>query len=101
MKQDLMEPNTSQNLERFLKSYEKHQKYGLTYAPYKGNMTELELQWNSIILKHRLIVRNAWEIFPNEFESAGINLKDDIIIPENINNPPVFKLLEWLKTKQK
>ena len=93
----VMEPSTSQNINRFIKSFKKHNMYGLTYAAMSENLSQIEPVLKSIITKHELLIRNAWEIGLNDFDSIGITLDDDIIIPKNQKDAPVLKLLKNLK----
>jgi len=44
-----------------------------------------------------LHIKQAWEIGQNDMEMVAITEDDDPIIPDDIKNPPVQKVLENLK----
>lgn len=49
------------------------------------------------ILIHQIHERNAWEIGLKDEDSIAIHKEDNPIIPEGISDPPVIKLLEYLR----
>jgi len=46
------------------------------------------------ILKTELTIKNAWEIGIHDLEQVVITEDDDPIIPDNINDAPVLKILK-------
>lgn len=91
-----MQPASGQNLDGFLSRYTKRGKYNLLHAVrHKDGI--YEPIWTSIIEKHDLCVRNAWEIGMHDFDAPGIHAEDDPIIPPDQTNAPVLELFRWLR----
>lgn len=89
-----MTPSTSSNIDRFLSSFKETERYLLSYAVVKNEMiVPPSPSKRKSIIKHDLNVIDAWEVGPNEIEIVAINKDDDPLIPEGINNPPVFESL--------
>jgi hypothetical protein len=95
-----MDANTSDNLDRFLESRAAVDAFFLAPAfvspEFDGTQTpefEMELR----ILIHSVIVRDAWEIGVRDIDSMGIQKGDTPIIPEGVENAPVYDLLKTLE----
>lgn len=95
-----MEATTEQNLLGFLEAYETFGCYGVLMAMSNGDEfpTLLEMQ---PILKQQLNVKHAWEVGLGDLDAAGILPSDDVIVPDEIENPPIHKLTAWLKASQR
>lgn len=95
-----MRPKTSENLDRFLASY---QKFGCYYlAPsLMGSLDSIAEAVNSSgILKRTIVVRDAWTIGEHDPDVSGLIPEDDPIIPVGVKNPPVQKALEKIRERR-
>lgn len=88
-----MEPTRPGNLETFLQAFSIHKRFDLMPAYIKNGVPEPD-EAHAIEL-HELQVRDAWEIGQNDMDCAGVLPDDNVVIPANIKEPPVLKLLEW------
>lgn len=52
------------------------------------------------ILKRDLNIRPAWQVGRNDPDGAGIDVDDQIRIPEGETNAPVIELLAWKKERE-
>lgn len=88
-----MEAQNSTNLDNLLKGYDAYKKFILIPAHIDSSfqMTPIiELG----ILKTELTIKNAWEIGIHDFEKVVITEDDDPIIPDNINDAPILKVIK-------
>jgi hypothetical protein len=90
-----MEPDSSENLERFIAAYEKAGEFFLGQAIV--NDGRVHLAPGNKIRKKRLDIRDAWEVGPHDPDSAGLRLDDDPIIPQGLHDPPVVRTLEKMR----
>lgn len=92
-----MRPNTEENLDNFLQAYETYGCYGI--LPAISNEDEFPSLLNmQPILKHKLNVKNAWEVEIGEMDAVGILPDDQVIVPDEVDEPPIKKLLAWLNS---
>ena len=92
-----MDPSTSVNLDNFLKDRDMQDCFFLLPAlvdPDWDQRTTPELQWDLRILIHQVYVKNAWEIGPTDIDQAAICKGDQPIIPDEVKDAPVLKLLK-------
>jgi hypothetical protein len=89
-----MEPETGQNLERFLKIWEAFGRYQIGYCILAGGSAEPQFFTNAMIQKSKLNLREAWEIGSNDPDCSAIQDDDDVIIPEGTHDAPVIELLQ-------
>ncbi|HWY79107.1 MAG TPA: hypothetical protein VNW29_01995 [Candidatus Sulfotelmatobacter sp.] len=97
-----LEPDSTRNLDGFSKSFNRFGVYLLApviVKPSKQNPNP-EINTDLGIVKKSFEDRHAWEVGPNDLDLGGINEKDDIIIPEGTENPPVLKLIKWRLAKK-
>jgi hypothetical protein len=95
-----MTPQDTINLDRFLDSYKKLQKYILI----PGILGKDGIKaWASKlgILKRELFVRPAWQIGEHDPDIPGIHEDDQIIIPKEVENAPVLATLARKKKRKK
>lgn len=92
-----MEPTSSQNLSRFLALFQRCGKFGLTWASYDGVGAEPNFQ--SVIKKRELIIRNAWQIGVGDQDSVAILEDDNPVIPVDETNPPISELLVAIRRR--
>lgn len=89
-----MEARSSENLDRFLKSYEMVGKYAIAPCAFESEVRVKEPMLSLAIKKWHLNIREAWEIGPNDLDGIGIRPDDDPVVPPGESNPPVFALLD-------
>jgi hypothetical protein len=94
-----MIPASDENLERFLRSYQRTGTYYLIHGVMRGGVSEAEPIWDNCILKKELIVKHAWEVGKNDPDSAGIQEDDDPIIPAGQANAPILELIAWRRQR--
>ncbi len=93
-----MTPSSHENLDRFLGSYREYNQYLLAPGRFDENLQPI-FHFNEGIVKREVIVRDAWEIGPNDLDCMGILLDDDPIIPPGIKEVPVKELIKQRKEK--
>jgi len=89
-----MEPSTSENLDRFLDSYNLLHEYYFAPGVVVGSLSDPPKILSEYIIKRDIFIRNAWEIGKNDLDRVAIHSDDDIFIPDNAKNPPALKLLQ-------
>ena len=96
-----MDPATSENLERFLASYRKHQGYFLLPAVVQRDGRPPEPLFDHAIAKRELLIRHAWAIGEHDLDAVAISEADSPVIPDNKEaDAPVLALLERLRTSR-
>ncbi len=91
----VLTPSTSENLNRFLYSFHEHGRYLLVPAKFNGAAVAPEPNIELAIGKHELVVRNGWEIGPNDPDVSILDEDDPPIVPEGETDAPVLKALAW------
>src|ERR1039457_1126168 len=94
-----MQPDSGDNLERFLRSYERFKGYFL--MPGALRAAEPEILYGSALFKRELHVRQAWEIGRNDPDGVAIHPDDGPLIPDGQENAPVLALLKWKQERSK
>lgn len=95
-----MNPESTDNLDRFSDSFNKFGFYLLAPAYVKTKVTYPELDISLGIIKRSFNDRNAWQVGLNDPDISGIiPNEDDILIPESEIDAPVIKLLDWKRRK--
>jgi hypothetical protein len=89
-----MEPMSSHNLDAFLEQYDRAREFILTPSVLVRPSGEPHFRSNRYLLKKNLHVRWAWEIGEKDIDSVAIRPTDDPIVPENVEDPPVAKVLK-------
>ncbi|OGQ50657.1 MAG: hypothetical protein A3J24_04425 [Deltaproteobacteria bacterium RIFCSPLOWO2_02_FULL_53_8] len=89
-----MTPESTVNLERFLKDYEIHKKCHVATPNAQGKLVK-HLLISGVITKY------AWEIDENDQEISAVNLDDDVFIPEGINEPPIIRTMSKIRSLRK
>ena len=94
-----MEPETSENLDRFRNAFEKRHLCGISAVELSENIGDSlynkEKRYNKIIPVSNVVFREAWEVGVNDIDSSTILPDDDPIIPtEHLNDAPVIELLK-------
>jgi hypothetical protein len=93
-----MEPNSSMNLDGFLKAFRKFNAYFLApsgIGSFSRNFRDVGL------LKSHLQVRQAWEIDENDPDIAALREDDEPIIPPTEANPPVLRALDRIRNRRR
>lgn len=94
-KNHIMTPSSSENLDRFLYCYREHGRYLLVPAMFNGPTTTPEPNMDLAIGKHELVVREAWEIGPNDPDVSILDENDPPVVPMDQPEPPALKALAW------
>jgi hypothetical protein len=94
-----MDPDSSANLDLFMRQYQKVGHYGL--LPGSGYELTDGPTFNSglVLGKKQLYVRPAWQVGPNELDSMAVSLNDDPIIPSDVRDPPILRVMERLRRR--
>jgi hypothetical protein len=87
-----MEPSSNENLKRFLDSYEVCKSYILSFGFREGQ--HLAMASENQLLKQQLVVREAWEIGPNDIDVVAIRDGDDPVVPDGQECAPVLRALK-------
>jgi hypothetical protein len=98
---NVMEPATTENLDRFLDSIKSAPEYLLAPAQYDRKSGESSIGFGLAIQKSGLIVRSAWEIAMDDVDVMGLSPDDDPVIPAGVENPPCKEVLAFLKSRQR
>ncbi len=89
-----MSPNTSTNLDNFLKSYRNTGVFFLAPAwMSKDGQLLGEPSFELSILKRDIFIRQAWNIGENDPDISCLNETDEPIVPANVIDPPFIKAL--------
>jgi hypothetical protein len=88
-----MTPTSSKGLDAFLEAYKTHEMYFVMPGFMERDGTLSEPGEELRILKRELDCREAWEIGLNDLDCVGILPGDTPIIPGDVIDPPVSKLL--------
>jgi hypothetical protein len=91
-----MTPQTSENLDRFVRAFRLHGRYFLAPAT-MGPQPDIDME--SVIGKSHLHIRNAWEIGENDPDMMVLDEDDDPFIPPTVVDAPVLKALERAKAR--
>ena len=92
-----MEPKDSKNLNQFVDFLDKLGFYILTPGYISQDFASTELFWELGILKRQIFIRPAWQIDEHDFDLCGIQPDDKIIIPKDVNDPPVMRALAQIR----
>jgi hypothetical protein len=94
-----MTPDTSRNLDAFLKAYRKVGEYFIAPAVVDRNGRYPEPIGDVCILKRELIIREACEIGRNDIDCVGILPEDQPIIPDGVDAKIINDLLALKRSK--
>jgi tetratricopeptide (TPR) repeat protein len=94
-----MDPDTDENLERFLRAYATAGEYVLVPA-LRTEEDPVPSPLPGHLFKRELHVREAWEIGMNEPDAVGIDPDEEPIIPEDQKDAPVIELICWLRARE-
>ena len=89
-----MVPKDSKNLEYLINQFNVRKEYKLYPAGKIFGEKGFESYYNKGILKRELNIRNAWQIGEHDIDRVEIKENDNPIIPKDINDAPVLKLLK-------
>jgi hypothetical protein len=98
---NVMEPATTENLDRFLSSLEGAPEYLLAPAHYNSESSRSSIGFRLAIQRSELVVRNAWEIAMGDIDVMGLSPDDDPVVPAGLENPPCKEVLAFLKSGQR
>ena len=92
-----MTPTTTKNPDIFLRSVAQSGQYLLAPAHFVSETEIPDIGLGLALLKDQLIVKNAWEVAPNDFDAAAFIDEDDPFIPSGVKDAPVTELLATLR----
>jgi hypothetical protein len=92
---NIMTPSSSENVDRFLQSHEEHGRYLLVPAKFNGPSVAPEPNMDLAIGKYNLVVRDAWQIGPNDPDVSILDEEDPPVVPMDQADPPALKALAW------
>jgi len=96
-----MTPADNTNLERFLELYNKNGRYRLAPGLLTGPQYMPPYARDIFIEKTQLRKIAAWQIGPNDPVVAALGGIENPLIPTDVNNPPILKVLErFFKEKE-
>lgn len=98
---NVMEPATTENLDRFLASMQSAPEYLLAPAHYSSDTGRSSIGFGLAIQKSGLVVRNAWEISMGDIDVMGLSPDDDPVNPAGVENPPCKEVLAFLKSRER
>ena len=86
-------PDSSVNIDRFLRDYETYKRCYVVTVNAKGQPTH-HLSTSGVV------VVDAWEIDDNHLEITAIQPDDDVWIPEGVDNPPISRALARIRSPE-
>lgn len=92
-----MTPTTTKNLDNFLKSVEQSGQYLLAPAHFISEREFPDVGLGLALLKDQLVIRNAWEVGPNDIDAPAFIDEDDPCIPPHVEDAPVAALLKKIR----
>jgi hypothetical protein len=92
-----MEPKDSRNLDQFVEFFKKLGFYILAPGYIYQDFSKSEIFPEMGILKKQIFIRPAWQIGENDCDLSGIRPDDNIIIPEDVKEPPIIKALAQIR----
>lgn len=92
-----MEPRDSRNLDNFIKFFDKLKFYILLPGYVSPDFSDVDYFWNLGILKQKIFIRPAWQIEENDYDLCGLQPDDKVILPEDMEDPPVIRALAKIR----
>lgn len=94
---NLMEAETHDNIDLLMNHYEHFNAFFFApvYQTTNGPRPELNLS----LIKREVYVTDAWKIGKQHDDSPAVLPSDDVVVPKNIKNPPVYELLDKYKSR--
>jgi hypothetical protein len=93
----VMEPSSNQNLENFLRQYKKFGYYFLCHAVLANLSSPPEPVYKPVIGKREIVVRDAWDIGPDDPDIMTMEPEDDPVIPPGKDDALVKATRQRLK----
>jgi len=88
-----MDPPDSKNFDGFLGRFQRVGRYFLLPASWPRNTEQPEVFFDLAIGKRELRVCPAWQLSENDPDAIAIESDDDPIIPEDVKDAPVLRVL--------
>jgi hypothetical protein len=96
-----MTPSNPQNMQRIEQLIASNRRFIFCPAHISKDGKDIEIYFDSAIVKSGIEIRNAWEIGINDMVSIVIQEDDDPIIPSGIKNAPVLGIMKKEKNRSK
>lgn len=94
----VMEPTNNINLNNFIEHIKRTgENYFLTPAFINPKSSSPEIQFNFLIKKNKIDIKDAWEVGEDSWLACAITPEDTPVIPVTVKNPPVVKLIKLKK----
>lgn len=94
----IMEPNNNTNLTNFIEHIKMTNfNYYLAPAFFNPKVTNYDVQYENLIKKNKIEIKDAWEVGEDSWLSHAITIDDDPIIPASVKNPPIIRLMNLKK----
>jgi hypothetical protein len=94
-----MDPQDSKNLEAFRVRYERLRRYWILPAFLADVSVKPEPFFDLAIGKQSIRIRPAWEIGDNDPDSVAIDPEEEPVVPPEIKDPPILRLLDRRRRK--
>ncbi len=89
-----MEPNSTYNIDNLINLFNQNKKYLLIPAQVSHDGSNVEPYFDKSILKRKLYIKNAWELCETDFEQVAITKDDNPIIPDDVKDAPILRVLK-------
>ncbi|WP_299654838.1 hypothetical protein [uncultured Jannaschia sp.] len=100
-KMKTMENPDPRNLENFGRAFAASRRYALVPVTLSDDGRPPDFHFDLSILKHEVVIREAWTIGLNDPDGMAVSPSIDPIIPEGQDNAPILELIEWQKTRDR
>ena len=94
-----MTPTTSENLDRFRKSYNVTKQYWIMPALMEGGMPALDPDLR--ILKQGIVIRPAWQLEEHDPDVSAIREDDNVLIPDDVQDPPILDTMKRIRERRR
>ena len=94
-----MAPTTSENLDRFLESYNVTKHYSIMPALMEGGIPALDPDLR--ILKNGIVIRPAWQLEEHDPDVSAIHEDDNVLIPNDVQDPPILDTLKRIRERRR
>jgi hypothetical protein len=91
---------SANHVDPFKQDFERYNAYILIPGVISDPTAQPQFYHELGILKHKISIRDAWNIGPNDLDSIGIMVDDEPIIPVGIEEPPVYELQKIKRSRK-
>lgn len=98
-KMKTMENADPRHLENFSKAFAASESYALVPVTLSDDGRPPKFHFDLSILKHEIVIREAWTIGLNDPDGMAVSPSINPIIPEGHENAPILELIKWQKKR--